>query len=216
MTEQARQQRRPERIRPISLLRGIAGDHKIAVMNVSLTGIGLAHQQPIGKPGEEINTKFEWDGRSIRLRCEIRWSKQQTHLSPPLWHSGFRILSFVDSSSAMILRELVLHHVERAIDEQKANARGLPAKAAQSFQTGAAKLFRRHELVGGRWVSRETSDRRQGSNGFTIAVNHPPEEVEMLRAAYEAADPAGAELIRKLADMSIASEDGIPTRRYEP
>lgn len=216
MAEESRQQRRPERIRPISLIRGVAGDHKIAVLNVSLTGIGIAHQKPIGQPGDEIETRFQWDGRSVRARCELRWSKQQTHLSPPLWHSGFRFLSFPDAASPGILRELVLHYVERAIDEQKANAKGLPAVAAQSFQTGASSLYRRHELIAGRWISTETGDRRQSPRGFTIAVNHPPDEVAMLRSAYEAADRAGAELIRKLAEMSISSDDGIPTRRYEP
>jgi hypothetical protein len=37
-----------------------------------------------------------------------------------------------------------------------------------------------------------------------------------LRGAYEAADRAGREMIRKLAEMSIASTAGIPTRKYEP
>jgi hypothetical protein len=216
MSGEAMQRRRPERIRPISLIRGVAGDQKIAVMNASLTGIGIAHQQAIGRPGDEIDTRFEWDGRQVRLRCEIRWSKQQVHLSPPLWHSGFRILSFEDQSSSQVLRDLVLHYVERAIDEQKANARGLPAKAAQSFQTGGAKLFRRHELIAGRWVALDTTDRKQSPSGFTIAASSPPEEVAMLRAAYEAADREGASLIRKLAELSISSHEGIPTRRYQP
>lgn len=216
MVENGTERRRPQRIRPISLIRGIAGDHKIAVLNVSLTGIGIAHQRPIGSPGDELVTHFEWDGKVVHLRCELRWSKQQVHASPPLWHSGFRILSFLDASSANFLRELVLHYVERAIDEQKANARGLPAKAAQSFQTGADKAFRRHELIAGRWISLETSNRAQMPSGFTIGANHPPDEVAMLRSAYEAADRAGVELIRKLAELSISSEDGIPTRRYEP
>lgn len=215
------ERRRPQRVRLTPQLKGTSGDQKIVVRDVSLTGIGIAHRDPLGDPGTETRVVIEWDGHRILLRCELRWSHKQ-HVgqgayAKTIYHSGMRILDALTPESAqLLLRDLVEYHVVRALDEQKANARGIPAVAAQSFQTGKATAFRRHELMGRSWRAAETTDRRQPAAGFTVAADHPPAEVDMLRGAYEAADHAGRELIRKLAAMSIASTEGIPTRKYEP
>jgi hypothetical protein len=215
------ERRRPQRVRLAPPLKGSADAQRIYVRDVSLTGLGIAHRDPLGAPGTECKVTIEWDGHKILLRCEMRWSLPHTTgrgaSAKRFWHSGMRILdALTPESGRLLLRDLVEHHVARALDEQKANARGIPAVAAQSFQTGASSTFRRHELIGVVWRSSETNERAQPPNGFTVAADHAPAEVEMLRGAYEAADRAGREMIRKLAEMSIASTAGIPTRKYEP
>jgi hypothetical protein len=200
----------------------MAGEQRIVVRDISITGVGIAHREPLGPVGKQVRVAMEWDGHRIYLTCEVRWSLTQRSTAQSahtktLWHSGLRIVSPETPESAQLLiRDLVAHHVERALDEQRANARGIPAKAAHSFQTGASTVFRTHIFGGGAWKSTETTERRQPISGFTVAGDHPLEEVEMLRNAYEAADGPGRQMIRRLAEMSIASEDGIPTRRYEP
>src|SRR5690606_27789254 len=109
------------------------------------------------------------------------------------------------------------HHVARALDEQKANARGLPAVAPASFQTGRATRFLRHELVLGKWNETPTTDPSQPEHGFTVSAGHSPREIEMLRSAFERGDgKVDRDLIRRLAQLSIGNREGIPTRRFMP
>jgi hypothetical protein len=119
--------------------------------------------------------------------------------------------------SAITLRELVEWHVARALDEQKANAKGIPTIAPQSFQTGKGTHYIRHEFLQGRWRETATMDSAQPSNGFTVSAEHTPGEVQMLRQSFEKdGSLANRDLIRKLAAMSISAAEGVPTRRYLP
>ena len=114
------------------------------------------------------------------------------------------------------LRGLVEHHVERALDEQKANARGVPPLGAQSVQSGEASTYARHELVNGVWRKIVTTDRAQPLSGFTVSSEETRDQVEMLRSAYEIADLPMRQMIRKLAEMSVSVREGIPMRKYTP
>jgi hypothetical protein len=116
----------------------------------------------------------------------------------------------------MALRALVEAHVERALDEQKANAKGIPPIAAQSAQKGGAAIYARHEFVHGTWRKLVTSDPAQPESGFTVSSEEQREQVELLRSAYVTSDANMRTVIRKLAELSIANPDGIPTRRYTP
>lgn len=200
-------------------LRGKTGDARVFVVNASLRGFCVAHQEWIGEMGDPIRLSFEHDGFTIRAECEIRWTRVQraaTAGGKAIHHSGLRI-SHITKESSRSLIELVEIHVVRALDEQKANARGLPARAAQSFQTGAAKDFMRHELQpGGGWKEAKTTDPKQPHSGFTMAADATRAEVMMLRTAYETGDHSSRHMIRELAAASISTPDGIPTRKYQP
>jgi hypothetical protein len=56
------------------------------------------------------------------------------------------------------------------MDEQKANARGIPPIAAQSNQAAQRTYYKRHELIGNRWRETETTDPAQPANGFTVSA----------------------------------------------
>jgi hypothetical protein len=190
------------------------------IVDLSLRGVRVAHQDPIGNVGEPCSVRAEWDAIPFELKCRV--VRTQVHRAADaksprtLYHSGLEIEA-VSASSGTTLRALVEHHIALAIEEQKANARGIPAVAAQSFQTGNSRQFVRHELVLGRWREVVTTDASQPPNGFTVAINHTPQEVQMLRSAFEQAGvPGNRELIRKFAQLSITAGEGIPTRKYMP
>jgi hypothetical protein len=112
---------------------------------------------------------------------------------------------------------MISHFVALALDEQKANARGIPANAAQSFQSGKGTEFLRCDFIArGRWTRTKTSEADQPREGFTVSVDEDSEEIERLCTAYETGDLAGRRLIRTLAAMSISKAEGVPTRRYVP
>jgi hypothetical protein len=163
--------------------------------------------------------RSEWEGHPIELHCVIIHTR--IHRAPSatvqsLHHSGLSIREARDRSTET-LRAIIESHVSRAMDEQKANARGVPPIGAQWAQTGKAKHFIRHELFVGRWREIATTDPAQPENGFTLAADHTPREVEMLRLAYERGVASGDRgMIKRLAQLSIGSAEGVPVRRYAP
>lgn len=206
------------RVSLLQPLPGKVGDERAFVVNASLSGFCVAHQEWIGDMGDLVRLSFEYDGFTIRAQCELRWTRvhrlagagrKATH------HSGLQIADISQESSHALI-ELVEVHVVRALDEQRANAKGVPAIAAQSYQTGAAKQFVRHEFHAGTWKETNTPEPKQPHNGFTLAADVTPTEVKMLRVAYETGAPASRTMIRDLAAASISTPDGIPTRKFMP
>jgi len=178
------------------------------------------HQDDIGQAGSAVGIRADWDGNRIELRCRI--VRTVLHRAADgvggrtLYHSGLAIEESVGASETT-LRKLIEHHVERALDEQKANARGVPPLAAQSMQTGAPTTYVRHEYSLGRWREVMTPTPSQPESGFTISAEHSPSEVEMLRRAYErAATNNDRAVIRRLAALSLSSGEIVQARRYVP
>lgn len=179
----------------------------------------MAHQGTLPAVGNPCRVEFAWEGHPIELDCEVvhntlfKLAKASGEKS--IYHAGLRITQATgDSRNA--LRHLVSDCVARALDEQKANARGIPATAAQSFQTGKGNDFLRCELVNGAWRRTSTNRPEQPANGFTISAEEDRMQVEMLCQTFETADAAGRKLIQTMAEMSISKTEGVPTRRYTP
>jgi hypothetical protein len=213
------ERRRVQRVRLMQPLRGMAGSQRVFVLDLSVHGIRIAHQEELGRAGEACLLTFEWEGIHISVHCRISHTQVLRAGSPSrsrtLMHSGLEIEG-ASNEARTTLRTMIEAHVLRAIDEQKANARGVPAIAAQSFQTGKGDQFVQHLFTNGRWSQRETTDSRQPPAGFTISKEQTRAEVQMLRDAYEAGDATTRDLIRKMSELSISRIEGIPTRRYEP
>lgn len=212
------ERRKVQRVKLPEPMRGACGLTRIFVADVSTNGLKIVHQDRVGEIGADVNVRFDWDGKTVLLSCRIVRSLVHTTeaTGKQLFHSGLAIVHASPAASAN-LRELIQAHVARALDEQKANARGLPAVAPASFQTGRASLFLRHELILGKWRETATTDPVQPEHGFTVSAEHTRHEIEMLRSAFERGNgKEGRDLIRRLAQLSIGTREGIPTRRFMP
>ena len=212
------ERRRVQRVRMLPPLRGSIGEHRMFVLDVSVTGIRIAHQESVGAAGHPYRVSFDWDGQQIDVFCDLQWTsiqRSQSTRSKTVYHSGLSLRD-VSTRSARVLRELVLHHVARALDEQKANAHGIPAAAPNSYQTGTATEFVRHQFIGETWRETLTTDPRQPITGFTIGANHPSSDVAMLRSAYSTGDSAARDAIRQMAALTLDTSDRMPARRYMP
>jgi hypothetical protein len=210
--------RRVMRVTLLQPIAGAAGTEHIYVVDASLSGVRLSHLT-LFQQRDDCRIEFQWDGRPIQFAGQVRWTKLQrigsAAFAKSVYQSGLEIAAITPQAHEA-LRGLIESHIERAFDEQKANARGIPPQADQSGQSGQASQFARHELVRGVWRKVVTSDPGQPPSGFSVDASLSRSEVEMLRAAYESADPAMRDIIRKFAELSISSPDGIPTRRYTP
>lgn len=213
------ERRRHQRITLPAPLRGVVGAVRVFVVDVSLGGIRIAHQEPLSKAGTSCTVRFEGNAGAIVLPCVVVRTvihREARHAGDRVvYHSGLQIVA-EDRWAVQPLRDLIGYYIERALDEQKANARGIPATAALSFQTGKAGDFLRFELVAGSWRRTPTKEDRQPLNGFTVSAAESDESVAMLCEAYEVGTNDARKLIRTMAELSISKSEGIPTRRYEP
>ena len=219
MVQPSEERRKVSRVKLPQPLGGRAGNSRLFLVDASVEGIRVAHQGTLPKVGQTCQIAFDWHGHTIDLECQVihnaifKLAKADGEKS--LYHAGLKITNASDESRKT-LKQLISEVVARALDEQKANARGVPASAAQSFQTGKGNDFIRCELIDGAWRKTATSRSEQPQNGFTISAEEGRDQIEMLCQSFESADAAGRKLIRTLAEMSISKSEGVPTRRYTP
>lgn len=213
------ERRRYGRVTPVEKIRGLAGSAIVYVVDISLTGLRVAHKDPLPETGETCVVTFPWEGRRLTMRCEVRRTfvakAASSSFEKTLYHTGLMIVS-KDDIAERTLRQIIESCIERALDEQRANARGIPAIAAQSFQTGKGENLVRCELRGAQWLRTPTRDSHQPENGFTVSADEAPDKIDMLCRAYASGDADGRKLIRTFAALSISKAEGIPTRRYAP
>ena len=219
MAQPSEERRKVSRVKLPQPLAGKAGDSRVFLIDASVEGIRVAHQGTLPPVWHTCQVAFHWHGHTIDLECQVihnsifRLAKADREKS--VYHAGLRIMN-ASEESRTTLKQLISEVVARALDEQKANARGVPATAAQSFQTGKGNDFIRCELVDGEWRKTATSRPDQPQNGFTISAEEGRDQIEMLCQSFQSADAAGRKLIRTLAEMSISKSEGVPTRRYTP
>jgi len=191
------------------------------VFDVSLTGALVAHEErdAATRLQGEVKVSWEWEGQPlsfiaqiVRSDLERRETRQGIRRIRRLGISFVRPLG----ASDQVLQEIIMAHVERALDEQKANARGIPAIAPSSVQTGGGlKGYLICRYRRGRWTRSESESSEQPPDGFTISVSES-HQASLLCESYEEADEEGRKMIRQMAEISISEEKGIPTRRYDP
>jgi len=212
------QKPRFQRIALVDQVVGTLNGSKAVVLDISLSGALIAHQ--IGTtPGDKVALRFEWKGDSIYVmgkvtRTEIH--KPALRLSRAVYRSGVSFQEFIGYSEKNI-RTMIGDLVTRALDEQRANARGIPAQAASSFQRGAiTRGYLSLRFVNGAWRRLETVDPAQPSDGFTVSIEEQQGQVALLCSAYERLKESERKLIRDMAALSLSNIDGLPSRRYEP
>lgn len=206
----------------MTLIRPLAariGTVRVFLIDASLNGLGIAHQGNIPPEGSTCSVGFDWDAVPVNMGCRI--SRSTLHKlarsadEKSVYHCGLEVVR-AGEAAMNTLREMVTGLVARALDEQKANAMGIPAIAAQTFQTGKGTDFLRYELVNDVWRHSSTQRPDQPMNGFTISAEEDPEHIALLCETFASADNEGRKLIKVMAELSISKAEGIPTRRYYP
>jgi hypothetical protein len=208
------QARRIQRVTLPHPLQALACGETAYVVDASTRGVRLSHADLL-PPGSDCKVAFEWEGRPVQFVAHLRWTKAQRGNARGTYQSGFEIAS-IPFDSASALRGLVRECVERALDEQKANAHGVPPLAPSYVRPESTGLYAKHEWIDGVWRKTRTTDPEQPRSGFTVPSNESRHQVVMLRSAYEVADAPMRDMIRRLAAMSIADAPSVAARRYEP
>lgn len=212
------ERRRYGRIKLDQFLPARFGETRVLVTEVSVIGLRIAHEGRLAV-GDAHPLLLEWQGATLELGCELvrtsLWRLAKSMGQQSIYHSGLRI---VESSRDSFdrFRELIAERILRALEEQKANAKGLPPLAAYMYQPEKGELFRRCEFIDGVWRKSETIRSEQPPNGFTVSAEVVPEHVEMLCTTWETTTAEGRRLTQLLAELSVSKAEGVPTRRYVP
>ena len=212
------ERRRYGRVRLETPLPAQFGETKAKVLEISVVGMLLGHEGKI-PAATTHDTTIDWQGTKLEFLCRVirstLWRLARGAGQKSIYHSGLRIIE-AHGDSLLRLRQLLAERIIRALEEQKANARGIPPLAAYMYQPGKGELFRRCEFIEGVWRKSETIRREQPPNGFTISADIGPEQVQILCDTWELTTTEGQRLTQMLAELSIDPKEGIPVRRYEP
>lgn len=225
---------------------GKLGSMSVVLIDISLGGARVEHHTQIAA-GSQLKLAFEWEGRPLVLETSVLRSKLERFSTGPdgltVYHSG---LCFRKSAaeSERTLREMISWHITRAMDEQKANARGFQppsvdhmpifrsgvlaanrSEVAESLELSAllpaARIVKESafvccRLVRNSWKKTRTTDPDQPEEGFTVSAHEDAAQVEVLCETYLRADAEGRRLIRLLAEMSIADGEKLTEGRFQP
>lgn len=199
-------------------LRAFLDDIPVRVVEVSVSGMRVEHDSRI-VPAPTRRIKIEWNHKTMEFGCvvarSILFKLAQDASDKSIYHSGIRILESVGDSEE-ILRQFIADRVTRALEEQKANARGLAPAGKYTFVVGKGDRYRRCEYIEGTWRKTDTTSNSQPPLGFTVSAELDATAIDLLCRTYENTNDEGRRLTRMLAELSIKKNEGGPTRRYVP
>jgi hypothetical protein len=227
---------------------GRFGSTQVVVVDISVLGARIEHHVPLGTPtGGDANLAFVWEDEEISVDCRVvrsrleRFSVGADGLT--VYHSG---LEFLDPKQEARdkLKGIIGRFIARALEEQKANARGVVPTSVEKMP-----IFRHGQLTENRsdvaeaigssslptarvakeagyiclqleknrnWKKKRTHDPGQPTEGFTVSASEDQAQIQMLCEAYEKSDPDGRKMIQLFAQLSIIEGEGIPPGRFQP
>ncbi len=191
----------------------------VQVIEISITGMRLAHELRL-PPASVRRLEITWGEQSMDFSCSVVRSFLYRLARKPgektIYHSGMQIEEAFGASEKTI-RALIAERITRALEAQKANARGIPPIGDYyAYQLEKGDRFRRCELANGVWRKFDTTSTVQPENGFTISTGVAPFHVDMLCRTFEQTTAEGRRLTQILAQLSISKKEGTKVRRYMP
>lgn len=147
VARQVEERRKYGRIHPEPPLRGSVDAVPIYIAEVSITGARVKHETRLPRTAGIHQLWFDWQEHTLRFQCEfVRTTIVRLARKPPeksLYETGLQIIAADSDEDAQLLRALIAEYVVRALNEQLANAHGIPPLAAYSYQSGKGDRFRR-------------------------------------------------------------------------
>jgi hypothetical protein len=237
--------RRVQRVRLAQPIVAKLGSVQVVLVDLSVLGARIEHHVPL-HAGTYSRFAFRWDGEEVSVEARIvrsrleRFSVGTDGLT--VYHSGLEFEN-VSRPALQLIKTMIGTFIQRALEEQKLNARGiLPlhdasrmpifrlggqlASNARDRQVGAAALPTSRvaretgyvccQFENDRWRKKRTHDPGQPTRGFTVSAEEDAKQVDLLCEAWQLSDENGRQMIQLLAQLSIAgSEAEDQAGRYE-
>ncbi len=202
------------------------------LVDLGMLGARLRHEQPL-EVGAEVIVSFDYENEHVRAigrvtRCDFQQVLSEAR-GERIFMSAVEFIS-ADPLSAALVKRLIADHVSRALEAQKANARGAVAALTADVpflrDSGRAGKVRRTEPASyvscrpgpkGTWRKTILARPIQPADGFTVRLGDTEDEVDRLCRAWTEATPEVRKLIRLCAEISTMDEDeSLPPQRFTP
>jgi PilZ domain. len=203
------------------------GASSVVALDISLGGCRIEHRNRFSV-GAETAVKLCYAGEEAEIPCRVvrcKLQRFQVDEGGAVYQTG---VIFDPASVAMagIVKKLVVDHVSRALEEQKANAHGDRRPGGESSpifnkdgllaatdrkDALAKTAYVKFQFEKGRWKKSVTFDPDQPDEGFTVASSEDEEQLEILCRAYQLGDPKTRQMIRICAEMSVAHSEAEPS-----
>jgi len=202
-----------QRLRLPRPILGTLDGQNTLILDLGVIGAFVEHYG-VTTPRKRSRLQFQWQGETIEMICDVaRTDVVRRSGANALSHTGLRFVEAIGDSEER-LHDLIASFVGKMLAAQKANAEGLAHEdELKLIDMGGARRVRVHGLVryrlrpDGTWMRDMTSDRRQPSDGFTVAAYEYASDLEALCLAYEVADEEGREMIRLVSELSVNTVD---------
>ncbi len=186
------------------------------ILDIGVSGAFLEHYGTAAS-GEQFPLTFRWQGSDVTFRCE---AVRSTVVRLPggdgkstTSHTGVRFVEAVGDARAR-LQDLITTFVGRILDAQRANAAGENGESAGATilaRLGEARRTRSRGYVtyhfeDNAWWRVPGQSAIQPPDGFTVGDFEDQDELEQLCRTYEEADESGRNLIRLVAELSVAQD----------
>lgn len=215
----------------------------VVMLDFSLRGCRLESHVPF-KVATNVVVFFDWGDEHVELKGQVIRCKLDSASGGKVFNTG--ILFGNETADAPKLRSIVTRQLERALEEQKANARGELAEilehmpiftiggtlAASQKQISEAyegknallpwtriareRGYLKFALEGNLWRRVRTSESAQPDEGFTVWAYEDTDDLDKLKRVYEKADRETRSLIRLCAQLSLDADDALPPQRFTP
>lgn len=215
----------------------------VVMLDFSLRGCRLESHVPF-KVTTMVTIEFTWGDEDIQLHGEVIRCKLDSASVGKVFNTG--VFFHNETAESAQLRNLIARQLERALDEQKANARGELAeilehmpifsvggtlaanqKQIQEAYEGKSALlpwtriarergYMKFAYEDNQWRRVRTSEALQPEEGFTVWAYEDTNHLEKLKRVYEKADRDTRTLIRLCAQLSLDFDDTLPPQRFIP
>ena len=194
------------------------GETKVQLLDLGLNGVHVISEARFA-PASMAELKFETEVGTAVAMCRVMRCTLYQFAGPKnksVYETGLRIVETIGETDH-IIRETIAIYVTRALEQQKANAHGIPPlEELLHSELPPIERYRKCEFIEGRWHFSETPHSAQPISGFTISADVGMQYVDMLCKTYQRADEEGRRLTKILAQLSVTHGEGVPTRRYLP
>jgi hypothetical protein len=216
--------RRLERIRLGSPILARANAVEVVLVDFSLRGCGVESKTPF-RVGTRLNISFAWSDTPVNLMGEVVRCMFLSTAEGGIYRTG--VMFEDDDESAHLRKDIVASHLERALEEQKANARGELAELLEQMpifsiggtlaaSAGRERGYVKYSYEKGRWRKIRTAEPEQPLDGFTVWAYEDEGDLGKLTRVYETAGQETQTLIRLCAELSLQVDDTLPPQRFTP
>jgi hypothetical protein len=215
----------------------------VVMLDFSLRGCRLESHVPF-KVTSRVTVSFGWGDEQIELSGQVIRCKLDSASGGKIFNTG--VVFDPETIDSAKLRSVITRQLERALEEQKANARGelaeildhmpifsvggtltaSPKQVSEAYEGKNSLLpwtriarqrgYVKFSFDGSNWRRVRTSERGQPEEGFTVWAYEDTDDLEKLKRVYEKADRETRSLIRLCAQLSLDVDDTLPPQRFTP